>query len=116
MMITNLTPGPYIQVHGHGGSTPWINISTLSAGQVRYNPSGTSLEVYDGNNWNKLGGGQYTIGLTFEAEKVIRWAEEKMKEDLELRARMKDHPGLQEAYERLEIMKALTLEEAKKNA
>ena len=116
MMITNLTPGPYIQVHGHSGSTPWINTSTLSAGQVRYNPSGTSLEVYDGNSWHKFGGGYYTVGLTPEAERVVRWAEEKMREEAELKLRMKDHPGLQEAYERLEIMKALTLEEAKKNA
>jgi hypothetical protein len=62
-----------------------------------------------------LGGGSYSVGLSPEAEKIVQWAEEKMREESELRARMKDHPGLREAYERLEIMKALTLEEDKKH-
>lgn len=115
-MTTNITGGPYIHVSGSPGAQPWINTSMLSAGQIRYNPNGATLEVYDGNIWQKFGAGYYTVGLSPEAERVVRWAEEKMREDLELKARMKDHPGLKEAYERLEIMKALTLEEDKKNA
>ena len=115
-MINNIAPGPYINVLGMPGAVPWFNASTLSAGQLRYNPSGSCLEVYDGNIWQRFSGGYMTVGLSPEAERVVRWAEEKMREEAELKLRMKDHPGLQEAYDRLEIMKSLTLEEAKKNA
>ena len=41
---------------------------------------------------------------------------ERREEERTLKELMERHPGLKEAYERLEIMKALTLEEEKKNA
>jgi hypothetical protein len=59
--------------------------------------------------------GYSSVGLTPEAETLLDWARQKRDEEYKLKSLMDKHPGLKEAYERLEIMKALTLEEDKKH-
>jgi hypothetical protein len=82
-------------------------------GQVRYNPTGQCLEIFDGNMWVMWSTGMANVGLTPEAERILDWAQQKMFEELELKARMEKHPGLKDAYEAFKIMDALTLEEEK---
>ena len=116
-MIKEIYPsGRYTQTVGASAST-YINNYNSNAqgiGNLRFNTSGQRLEVYDGNDWVMLNMSSIGVGLTHEAEALLDWARERRNEELELRTRMERHPGLQEAYERLEIMKALTLEEEKK--
>ena len=83
-----------------------------SAGMLRYNTQSNHLEVYDGNNWLAFGANA-TIELTPEAERILRWAQEKMIREHELELLMKNHPGLRDLHEKFEMMKQLCLEEEK---
>lgn len=83
-------------------------------GNLRYNTSNQNLEVYDGSAWITMNMGYASVALSAEAESLLDWAKQRRAEELALKARMDQHPGLKDAYERLEIMKALTLEEETK--
>jgi len=84
-----------------------------SAGMLRYNTQNNHMEVYDGTNWMKFGSNA-SIGLTREAEEIMRWARDKMREDREFDALCREYPTLQDAYERLQIVKALVKQELQK--
>ncbi len=116
MIKTIQNVGRYVQVTG-GGSSTYINAyaGLQGVGNMRYNTTNQCIEVFDGSSWITINMDYASIGLTGEAESLLDWAREKRNEELLLKSRMEKHPGLQEAYERLEIMKALTLEEEKKN-
>ena len=108
--------GRYMQVSGGSSSTYVNGYSGLQGvGNMRYNTSNQNMEVFDGSNWITLNMGYSSVGLTPEAETLLDWAKQKRDEEYKLKSLMEKHPGLQEAYERLEIMKALTLEEEKKH-
>ena len=49
-MIKNIIVGPGLQVST--GSPTYINMSSPSAGMVRYN--GNNMEVYDGVTWIQM--------------------------------------------------------------
>ena len=108
--------GRYMQVSGGTAST-YVNgySGAQGVGNMRYNTSNQNMEVFDGNNWVQLNMGFASVGLTTEAERLLDWARTKQDEEFKLKELMEKHPGLREAYERLEIMKALTLEEEKKH-
>lgn len=114
IVIKGITGNNGITVQYNGGS-PYVNMNNASAGMVRYNGNSSSLEVYDGSSWLQLDTSYPTIGLDGNIMSAIEWARKKRDEEEELLRLCKEHPGLQEAYERLQIMKALILEE-KKNA
>jgi len=115
-MIKDINPiGRYIHVTGGQASTYVNGYSGLQGvGNVRYNTGNQNMEVYDGANWVTLNMGYAGVGLSQEAESLLDWAKQRRAEELALKARMDQHPGLRDAYERLEIMKALTLEEETK--
>jgi len=108
--------GRYMQVIGGSASTYIMNnhSGAHGVGNIRFNTNTQQLEVYDGNNWTFLNMPDATVGLNDEAESLLDWARERRNEEIMWKERMKHHPGLQEAYERLEIMKALTLEQDNK--
>ena len=104
-MIKNLTSSSeYLTVQGYDPAE--IYGGALSAGQVRYNPNNQQMEVYDGANWYSITNG-VTVGLSWDADNAIRWAIEKQKEEQELKDKMDKYPALKDAYEQLEMVKAL---------
>ena len=108
--------GRYMQVYSAPASNYVNNYSGgQGVGNLRFNTTSQQIEIYDGNSWIRLNTGTATVGLNSEAESLLDWAREKRNEERTLKELMERHPGLKEAYERLEIMKALTLEEEKKN-
>jgi hypothetical protein len=116
-MIKDIFPsGRYVHVAGGAAGTYVNGYSGLQGvGNMRYNTTNQVMEVFDGNQWIMLNAGSASVGLTSEAELLLDWAKQKRDEEFKLKSLMEKHPGLKEAYERLEIMKALTLEEDKKN-
>jgi len=108
--------GRYMQVIGTTGGT-YINAYSGSqgVGNLRFNTSNQQIEVYDGTTWTMLNTPDATIGLNDEAESLLDWAREKRYDEMVFKTLMEKHPGLKEAYERLEIMKVLTLQEEKQN-
>ena len=107
--------GRYMQVTGGSASTYVNGYSGLQGvGNMRYNTSNQNMEVFDGSTWVTLNMGYASVGLTGEAEVLLDWAKQQRDEEFKLKSLMEEHPGLKEAYERLEIMKALCLEEEQK--
>lgn len=111
-----MASGRYMHVSG-GSTSTYVNGygGAQGVGNMRYNTSNQNMEVFDGNNWITLNMGYSSVGLTPEAEALLDWARQKRDEEIMLKARMEKYPGLKEAYERLEIMKALTLEQENKH-
>ena len=114
-MIRGVTGGAHIIVANGHESKPYISPGAQSAGMVRYNTNMDCLEVYDGISWLVLGTYSPLVELDFQTKEIVGWARAKMLEEQQLLELAKKHPGLQEAYERLEIMKTLTLKEEMKN-
>jgi len=82
-------------------SAPYINVTELSAGQMRFNPSTRSIEVYDGHNWvNCAGSAQVT--LSNSAEEILRWAEKKMEQERNWKAMATTNPAVRDAYEKFQ--------------
>jgi hypothetical protein len=111
-MIDGITQNSkHIIVSSGSASGPYFNNSGQAmVGQLRYNPVSSRIEVYDGNTWVIYPSSYPSIGLTQDAEKAIDWAIKKQQEELELDELCKKHPALSEAYERLQILRALTKE------
>ena len=105
----------HITVSGGSVSGPYINnySGQSMVGQLRYNNSTSNLEVYNGTTWISMPAAYPSIQMNPAAESAIDWAMRKQAEEYRLQELMEKHPGLKEAYERLEIMKALCLEEEK---
>ena len=74
-------------------------------GQLRLHNG--NFEVYDGSSWLSIQSSYATVGLSMTAEEAIEWAHKKMKEEKEFDELCNQHPALAEAYERLQIIKAL---------
>ena len=111
-MITNLqTTSSWLYTNNHPASVYVGN--QQSAGMLRYNTQNNHLEVYDGNSWLSFGASA-TVGLSPEAEEILRWGRKKMAEERELELLMKDHPGLKDLHEKFTLMKALVAQESKK--
>lgn len=112
--------GRYLSVSGGQPSSPSIYNSYGSGqssgaqcfvGQMRYNTNTQNMEVFDGTMWQTWATNSATVTLTPEAEELLDWARKKRQEDVNLKMRMEQHPGLKDAYEKFMIMDALTLEE-----
>ena len=96
---------------------PYVNMysGALNVGAVRYNPSSSLMEVYDGTNWQQLRDDS-TVDLANETKAILDWARKKMLEEQNLKQLMERHPGLKDAHEKFEIMRILVTEEERKNA
>ena len=81
-----------------------------SAGMIRYNNQLNKTEVYDGSNWLDFGS-SVNVTLNHEAEVIMGWAQKKMQEEKGFEELCQKHPSLQEAYEKLQIIKALVTKE-----
>jgi hypothetical protein len=89
---------------------PHIGNNGQSAGTVRWNTSGQQMEVFDGIAWITINQ-NVTIGMSNEADEVLRWAGYKMREEDELKKRMEKYPTLKHAYEQYKMVEILVHEE-----
>jgi hypothetical protein len=90
-------------------ATPYIG-GQQSAGMLRYNTQNLYMEVYDGASWIRFGG-HADVNLSPETETTLAWARKKMQEEQEIEELCKQHPALQDAYDRLQILRALVTRE-----
>jgi hypothetical protein len=109
-MIRHLSSGsPHVTVSKDYSGVPPISPGSMSAGMLRYNPNLQQIEVYDGISWYNLSASA-TIDLNVTSKEAIEWAHKKMQEEKQLQDLMSKHPGLKEAYDKFEMMKALVNE------
>lgn len=97
------TSGRYTQVTGGMPSTMYINnySGQPGVGNMRYNPSTSSIEVFDGNTWMMMSTNYASVGLTNEAESLLDWARDQRNKQWEYEAKAKDHPAVQNALDAL---------------
>ena len=100
--------GRYFHTSG-GGGTNYINnySGAQGLGNMRFNTASQQIEIYDGSSWIQLATGHATVGLDAEAIELLDWAKAKKQEEHRLKALAKQHPGIQDLQQKLEIMVAL---------
>ena len=93
--------GKYIAVTGGPGSNYVTNSGYMGVGQLQYNTNTQKLEVYNGISWQQVNLGQYYVGLNPDAEGVIDWARDKMREERELEKLSAEHPAIKDLVEQI---------------
>lgn len=100
--------GRYFHTSGGGGTNYVNNYSGAQGlGNMRFNTASQHIEIYDGTAWIQLATGHATVGLDAEAIELLDWAKSKRQEEQRLKALAKQHPGIQDLQQKLEIMVAL---------
>jgi hypothetical protein len=104
-MIDYLVGGEYLNVTSNKGAQPYINMSSNQPmiGAMSYDHNSQSMKVYDGNNWQTIGGGSATVNLTGQAISILKWAEQKMQEEKELIALAEKHPSIKDLVDQMNI-------------
>lgn len=101
-MIKNITPGTGLNISGNYSNWPSF-YNTVSGtgnnllGQLRYNGSSQSMEVYDGSNWLTMTASYPTIDLAPHVQAVVAWAQAKMAEESRIKALAATHPAVADA-------------------
>jgi hypothetical protein len=82
-MIRGITGGRYLNVQGGNSGSTYVNNHSGSqgVGNMRYNTSNQTMEVYDGNNWIQLPNNYASINLDDEAVNLLDWAREKKRQE-----------------------------------
>jgi hypothetical protein len=107
-MIKYITStGRYIDVGGGSSATNYINSysGAQGVGNLRFNTSNQTMEVYDGMAWIMLNMGHSSIGLNREAEELLDWARKKRDEEIKLSALDETHPAVKIALDNLKKAK-----------
>lgn len=102
-MIKGITTlGRYMQVINTSAST-YINgyAGLQGVGNMRYNTTNQSTEVFDGNNWIMLNTSTPSIGLSGEAEMLLDWARKKRDEEQEIERLAKSHPAINDLVKQI---------------
>jgi uncharacterized spore protein YtfJ len=97
-MIDYIVGGEYLNVTSNKGAQPYISMGTGQpmVGAMAYDHSSHNMKVYDGNNWQTIGGGSAVVNLTPNAITILKWAEKKMFEEQELQALCEKHPAIKD--------------------
>ena len=104
-MIDSVYGGEYMNVTSSRGASPYINTSNPITGMVSYDGSTQTMKVYDGNSWQSVGGGTAMVNLTPNAISVLKWAEKKMQEEIELNALAQSNSTIRDLLEQIEVKK-----------
>lgn len=104
-MIKSINGSPYVSVSAGMMSVPYMT-NTPSAGMMRYNPSTSNVEVYDGTIWHIMST-HATVDLSPDVKELLSWARNKRQEDIELKQMIDTNPAVRDLYEKLEMTKVL---------
>lgn len=110
-MIKNLTStSSYLQVQNGYNNVPPISPGAQSAGILRYNGNNNSIEVYNGMAWYPIDT-HAVVNLSEAAYEALKWTEQKMREEAQLKSLMARHPGLKDLNDKFEMMRVLCQQE-----
>ena len=100
-MINTIINGTGINVINGIHSTLYIDMTRPSAGMVRYNTD--HFEVYDGNAWMIIPGGETQIGLDGVTLESLQWVRRRMTEEKRLEELAKTHPSVADAIDAVRL-------------
>lgn len=98
-MIKGISSGKGIIVSGGITSMPYVNMSSPSAGMVRYNGNSQSMEVYDGTSWLAMSMSHAQMDLDPDTESLLEWARIKRDEEENLKHLAKNNPTVADLLE-----------------
>ena len=107
--------GRYIVTTNNGVSNYMNNYSGAQGlGNMRFNTTTQSVEVYDGQMWHPLQMDTVNLSLTSDAQDAIAWADQKRHEEIRMQTLAEKHPAVadlvaavRDAEEKLRIAVAL---------
>ena len=97
LRVSSNQPGTYI--NNYSGAQ--------GVGNMRFNTVDQRIEIWDGTSWKALDMHFATVGLDPEAVELLDWARDKRQEELRIKKLAKQHPGIQDLQQKLDIMIAL---------
>jgi len=117
-MIKNVNvhgAGKYLMVYTTSASNYMNNYSgAQGVGNLRFNTSNQTMEVYDGQIWQSLKMGDANVSLTPDAVEALDWVNLKRAEERKLKELSLKYPAVadqlaavREAEEKLRMMAAL---------
>ena len=98
-----MASGRYVQVAGGSAST-YVNgySGSQGVGNMRYNTSNQSMEVFDGSTWVMLNMSHASVGLSGEAETLLDWARQKRDEEMMWKSLANENKAVKIALDNLE--------------
>ena len=122
-MIKTIAGGRGVVVSGATyvtGAWPYIDMTKHSAGDVRYNGTISSIEVYDGMAWLPIPSSHFLVELDQDTVSVLDWARKKQAEEAERNSLAETNPALKalieqlkEKQDQIEMVKILLKSETK---
>jgi hypothetical protein len=102
-MIKNISSsGKYINVIGESVANYINNYSgAQGVGNIRFNTTNQTMEVYDGMSWITLQMGHVNVGLNAEAESLLDWARKKRDEEMERDLLAATNPTIKDLLEQI---------------
>ena len=100
-----------IKIQSYGPSPSWYQVDTSYnqpsiTGAVQWNGSNKCFEVSNGSSWMRIDNTvQVHHGVDLHA--INKWVMEKMAEEAKMKELRSKYPALDEAYNHLEMIKAL---------
>jgi hypothetical protein len=124
-MIRSITAGQGLVVDHSQSYIPYISPTNANSnplhGMMRIN--GNDIQVFDGTLWQTVSGVYPSISLNASAQAAIVWVQSKMAEEESIKKLAEKHPAvadamntINEAYDKLKVIVALTNEEGQENA
>lgn len=109
------TNGPYITTTNNPATNYMNNYSGAQGlGNMRFNTSTQSVEVYDGMMWRPMEMSTVNVSLTSDAVAAIAWANQQRHEEIKMQTLAEQHPAVadlmaavRDAEEKLRIAVAL---------
>lgn len=109
-MIKNILGSNGISVSSGNSYYNYINMSSPSAGMVRYNGNNQNFEVYDGNSWLTFSGNSTMIELDSDTQNILSWARTKRAEEEYLKNEAEKNPTIKDLIDqRNEIDNKITM-------
>ena len=115
-MIKNVYgSGQYLTAHNNNASNYVNNFSGAQGlGNMRFNTTTQSIEVYDGQMWQPFRMSDINVSLTPDAVDAIGWVNQKRVEEQKIKALAEQYPAVadqlaavREAEEKLRMVTAL---------
>ncbi len=109
-----------IKIQSNGSSPGWYQIDQSYnlpsiTGVVQWNGTTKSFEVSNGISWHRIDN-TVQISNTYDMSLIAQWAMKKMAEEEETKKLRSKYPALDEAYNHLDLIKALVTSSPEENS
>jgi len=109
-----------IKIQSYGSSPGWYQTDTSwnqpsITGVVQWNGNTKSFEVSNGASWQRIDN-TVQISNTYDMAMIAQWVMKKMAEEEEMKHLRTKYPALDEAYNHLELIKALVTSGTEENS